>query len=114
MTRRFRLRLPSPAVVVALGALLLSVAGSAGAVTAMSSANTTVVRETTGTGKLAVYCKKGEKVTGGGVASLTNEPILSSVPLRGSVPAANGQASNGWGGSVRNNKRITVYVVCER
>lgn len=108
-----RFRAPSPSLVVAIAAFLFAIGGSASALTA-SSPIRTVVRKATGTGKLAVYCKKGETVTGGGVVSNKSTPVLTDLPLRGSHDPRNGQAANGWGGETQSNTSITVYVVCEQ
>jgi hypothetical protein len=108
-----RFRAPSPPLVVAVAAFVFAIGGSASALSG-SSPIKTVVRQATGTGKLAVYCKKGETVTGGGIVSNTGAAVLTDLPLRGTHDPRNGQAANGWGGETQGDTSITVYVVCEQ
>lgn len=126
---RFKLRPPSPALIVATGALFMALAGGAYAVpqfSSRSSAPTPVVRSSTrtvpaGTGNLygwAASCPAGMYATGGGVGNpgLTSDGslyIATSIPSdihRGHAKAWYAEVENDASGPIN----VHWYVVCER
>lgn len=130
--------LPSPAMIVAIVALVSATTGVAGAATGLipnplplqSSGTSVVYRASKDAGSdgpgsfasVSVLCGAGEHLVGGGASSgdsghfvWASKPVVNST----GTPPGNGQPAVGWGGSVAQpdgsaGGTVHVYAVCEK
>jgi hypothetical protein len=126
MNKRFRLRRPSPAMIVAIGAIVVATAGTSVAAINLNKLSDGAKDKTVGVGKLtyvtttkaipanttvpvSAQCPTGLTVIGGGTK-------WSTLPAPGTVTTDTYPSTTGWAGDVYSgiNNTATTTAICAK